>query len=155
MGMTVEELLEIEAIKKMRTMWAHYYDSGDVENLANLFTEDGVCEFIEKYGGSWVGRDEIRDKYYQYAPPDKPSYMGFHAATNVWINILSDTEAVGRWYILDFMFKDAETNPVNLFGVYDDSYLKVDGEWKIKHAKLHFLWPAREADTLGWPSHLK
>lgn len=155
MGTTVEELIEIEDIRKLRVMWSHYYDSGDVENLANLFTEDGVCEFSEKYGGHWVGRDQIRENYYKYAPAEQLSYSGFHAATNVWINVLSATEAIGRWYILDFSFKDADTNPVSLFGVYDDTYRKVDREWKIERAILHFLWPAREADSLGWPSHLK
>jgi len=153
--MTVEELLEIEEIKTLRVKWSHYYDSGDVENLANLFTEDGVCEFSEKYGGHWVGRDQIREMYYRYAPPEKPSYSGFHAATNVWINLLDDGTAIGRWYILDFKLGDGDENPVNLFGVYDDTYHKVDGDWKIHRAHLHFLWPNREADGLGWPNHLK
>jgi len=153
--MTIEELLEVEEIKTLRAKWSHYYDSGDVEKLADLFTEDGVCEFSEKYGGHWVGRDQIREMYYRYAPPEKPSYVSFHAATNVWINLLSADEAIGRWYLLDFHLKSADQNPVNLFGVYDDTYRKVDGAWKIHRAHLHFLWPDREAEGLGWPDQLK
>jgi len=58
--MTVEELLEIEEIKRLRIMYSHYIDGCDIDNLTGLFCEDAVCEFGEAYGGDWVGRETIR-----------------------------------------------------------------------------------------------
>ena len=106
MGTTLEELVEIEDIRKLRVMWSHYYGQRRRGKPRPICLPRTACaKFSEKYGGHWVGRDQIRDNYYKYAPPETPSYSGFHAATNVWINVLSATEAVGRWYILDFNFK--------------------------------------------------
>ena len=64
--MTIEELLEIEEIKNLRIMYSHYFDGGQIDALASLFTEDAVCEFTEDYGGNWVGRQAFRGNKSQY-----------------------------------------------------------------------------------------
>ena len=33
----IEELLERDAIKNVRIMYSHYFDMGDLDNLASLF----------------------------------------------------------------------------------------------------------------------
>ena len=33
---------------------------------------------------------------------------------------------------------------MTIFGIYDDIYQKVDGEWKIHRTRIDFLWPERE-----------
>jgi hypothetical protein len=140
--MTIEELLEIEEIKLLRVMYSHHFDGGQLDQLANLFTEDAVCEFTEEYGGNWVGRDTIKANYARYATPDRPfSFM--HANTNPWIRLLSPTEANGRWYLLDLTLREGVESPLGLFGVYDDVYRKVDGKWLIARTRIDFLWPNR------------
>ena len=59
-ALNIEVLLEIEGIKKLRIMYLHYLDGGDVDSLASLFCEDAVCEFGENYGGDWFGRPYSR-----------------------------------------------------------------------------------------------
>jgi len=142
--MTIEELLEIEEIKNLRIMYGHYFDGGDLDNLTALFCEDAVCEFGEAYGGDWVGRDAIRKGYGNYATPDNPPHSFMHAVTNPWIRLLSDTEANGRWYLLDLNLREDTENPLALFGIYDDAYRKVDGKWLISRTRIDFLWPRRE-----------
>ena len=61
--MTIEELLEIEAIKNTRHLYSHYYDGNKLDELVSLFTDDAVCEFGPEFGGDWVGKDQIRAKY--------------------------------------------------------------------------------------------
>ena len=51
----LRELLEVEAIRKLRNLYAHLLDSGDIDALAALFTEDAVCEFGPY--GEWHGRE--------------------------------------------------------------------------------------------------
>jgi hypothetical protein len=146
--MTIEELLDIEAIRKLRANWAHYYDGKEIDKLADLFTEDAVCEFSDKYGGHWVGREAIRANYARYSPPDKPRYGGLHAGTNHVIDILGPEDAVGRWYILDFNTREGVDDPIILFGLYEDTYRKENGQWNIRRARLNLLWPTRDAPGL-------
>ena len=142
--MTIEELLEIEEIKKLRIMYSHYFDGGDLDNLAMLFAEDAVCEFGAEYGGDWVGRATIKKNYGNYATPDTPPHSFMHANTNPWIRLLDDTTANGRWYLLDLNLSPEAENPIALFGIYDDEYKKIDGKWYIQRTRIDFLWPRRE-----------
>ena len=43
----------------------------------------------------------------------------------------------------DLNLADGNENPLFLFGVYDDLYKKVDGEWLIDRTRIDFLWPTR------------
>ena len=44
---TIEEHLEIEAIKKLRVLYSQFFDSHRTDEMAMLFTEDAVCEFSD------------------------------------------------------------------------------------------------------------
>ena len=57
----MQELAEIEVIKNLRIQYSHYFDGQHVDALADLFTEDAVCEFGPDYGGDWVGKAQIRE----------------------------------------------------------------------------------------------
>ena len=59
----LRELLEIEAIRKMRNLYSHLLDSGELDALAAIFTEDALCEFGPY--GEWQGRETIRASYQQ------------------------------------------------------------------------------------------
>jgi hypothetical protein len=140
--MTVDELIEIEQIKQLRILYSHHFDGGRIDELADLFTEDAVCEFTEDFGGDWVGRDAIRANYARFSVPGQPfSFM--HANTNPWIRLLGPTEANGRWYLLDLNTRPGAETPLSLFGVYDDVYRKVNGQWRIARTRIDFLWPNR------------
>ena len=40
--MTIDDLLDIESIKHLRALGSKYLDSGDLEALVDLYTEDAV-----------------------------------------------------------------------------------------------------------------
>lgn len=144
--MTVEELLEIERIKQLRVLYSHYFDGRDIDKLSSLFTEDAVCEFGPAYGGDWVGRKTITDNYRKYAEgEDRRTPFGFmHATTNSWVRLLSPDTANGRHYLIDLNVTVGVENPIILFGIYDDVYKKVRGNWLIHRTRIDFLWPRRE-----------
>ena len=64
--------------------------------------------------------------------------------TNPWIKLIDDTTANGRWYLHDLNTQPDIENPLILYGVYDDLYKKVFGQWKIHRTRIDFLWPKRE-----------
>ena len=142
---TPQELCEIEEIKEVRYLYTHYYDGQRVEELANLFTEDAVCEFGEEYGGNWVGREQIYNNYKNFIDGEGDDPHGvMHAVTNPWIRLADETTAHGRWYLLDLRTTPGVENPLILFGIYDETYEKTDDGWKIARTRIDFLWPRRE-----------
>ncbi len=143
--MTVEELLEIEAIKQMRYLYSHYYDGNMLDELVDLFTDDAVCEYGPAFGGNWTGKEEIRARYHEFLiGSGRAVHSQMHAVTNPWIRLLGDDRANGRWYQLNLNVAEGAENPLTLFGIYDDVYRKVDGAWKIELTRIDFLWPRRE-----------
>ena len=139
---TIDEYLEMEAIKKLRSLYSHYFDSHQVDKLAMLFTEDAVCEFGPPLSyGDWHGRDEIRDKYAQVASGGLKPFAFMHAVTNPWVELTGSDSATGRWFLLDFVLSETPT-PMTLTGVYNDVYRKVDGEWFIAKTRIDHIWMA-------------
>lgn len=149
----VRELLEIEAIKKVRLLYSHLVDARDIDALIDIMADDAVCE----YGpyGTWNGKEEIHEgwKAVFLSGGDISSvpYSGFHATTNQWVELTSESTAVSRTYLHDIIHEpDPRTNPVTWYGIYDEDYVKVEGVWKIQRCTLQFLWPQRLI-TGEWP----
>jgi len=143
--MTIDELLEIEAIKQLRHLYSHFYDGNRLDELVDLFTDDAICEFGPNFGGNWIGKEQIRSRYDDFLYGSKRAvHSQMHAVTNPWIRLSSADEAMGRWYQLNLNVAEGAENPLTLFGIYDDVYRKVGGEWKIHRTRIDFLWPKRE-----------
>ena len=140
----IEELVELEAIKNLRYLYCHYFDGQQVEKLADLFTDDAVCEFGPNYGGDWIGKEQISSNFATYADAEGIEHEVMHAVTNPWIRFIDDSTANGRWYLMDLRTAERAENPLILFGIYDDVYKKVDGNWLIDRTRIDFLWPKRE-----------
>lgn len=144
----LRQLLEIEEIKKVKLLYSQLMDLRDVDGLAEIFAEDAVCEFGPY--GSWHGKKEIHEKYREVFDGGVP-YGGFHSTTNQWVEMTGPTSAVSRTYLHDIVHEpDPRTNPFIWFGIYDEDYEKINGEWKIKRCTLQFLWPQRLI-TGEWP----
>lgn len=149
--MTIEELLDIESIRKTRNLYSYYLDAGDLDALVDLFTEDAVCEFGPY--GVWEGKATIRANYEVVERPmiEKGGFQTLHANTNHWVELTGADTGVGRVYLIDLMLDgDADKNPMVWLGLYDEAYRKVDGKWKISRSSLQFLWPKRHV-TEGFP----
>jgi ketosteroid isomerase-like protein len=139
-------LLEIEAIRDLKLRYAQYLDSLLIDHLADLFTEDAVCHFGPY--GEWSGRTAIRQNYHDVmAQTVKAAFGSMHHICNHRVELTGDGNAVGRSYLIDVLTeRRPDENPVLLYGLYDERYRKVDGDWKISFSRIHFLWPQREVD---------
>jgi len=153
--MKIEDLFALEEIRNLRLGYATHLDSLDADALAELFTEDAVCEFGSY--GTWSGRRSIRDSYKSIISPMKRKCDVIHIVTNPWVQLTALNEARGRWYLIEmvttqqpqagFTSPGGHANPLCYLGLYEDLYRKIDGRWLIAHVKLNFLWPQRPAES--------
>lgn len=138
----VARLEEIEAIKKLKMTYLRLCDTGyDVAKLASLFTEDAVWE-SNTYGIIVVqtGRQAIMEFLQDFG---RQTDWNVHFATNPQIEIADDRESArGEWYLFEpatmVSLHDAESrDAVVITGFYEDTYVKVAGEWKFAHVRVH------------------
>ena len=138
----LRELLEIEKIHKLKMLYAHLMDSHQIDALADLFTEDAVCEFGPEYG-NWEGRETIRANYHGVFD-EGDQFGAMHHQANHFVDLTGPETATGRSYLLDVMTTvKPEEQPIVWFGLYDEEYRKTKGQWLISKCSLQFLWPQR------------
>jgi hypothetical protein len=140
---TIENLIDIHEIKNLRILYSAYFDGQEIDKLMELLTPDVVCEFGPEYGGNWEGHETIRANFLSYMDREGQPWSVMHAITNHIIELTGPDTAKGRCYLLDLNLADGNPDPLFLFGVYDDLYKKVDGNWLIYRTRIDFLWPTR------------
>jgi hypothetical protein len=157
----IDDLIAKEEIKRLRWGYCAHLDSHDLDSMISMFTEDAVLDFGADYGGSWVGHEEIRRNYTHWMAQMGKPFDALHVVTNPWITLRSDTEADGRWYLLDLLIRQkphtgletvgGHANPLVWIGIYEDQYRKLADGWRISRVKLHFLWPTKHMGDLERP----
>jgi hypothetical protein len=145
----LRELLEIEEIRKVRLLYSHLMDSHRIDELADLFTPDGVCVFGPY--GRWEGRETIRANFWDVEGGGHDTYRAIHNTCDHWVELTGPDSAVGRAYLIDVVTdRPPADHPLVVLGVYDEDYVKVDGAWKIAECRLQFIWPERNTSD-GYP----
>jgi ketosteroid isomerase-like protein len=146
----LRRLLEVEEIRKVRLLYSHLLDEGDISALAEIFTEDALCEFGPY--GTWEGRETIRTGFEKsYEQDIKMPFGTLHNTIDHRVELTTETTAVGRCYLIDVIthtldvitHRPHEGMPIVWFAVYEDEYRKDDGTWRIAKMSLQFLWPER------------
>lgn len=141
----IQELVALEAIRKLKYLYAHHLDMKDVDRLVALFAEDALCEFGSSYG-VWRGAAEIRAGY--QAEIDKVrgiDYPFMHTLSTPWIELTSQNTATGKWYLVEMLTEsNSVKEPLRFTGVYTDEYRRIGGQWKISRTRLDFTWPVRD-----------
>ena len=142
--MTVEELLEIEEIRQPRYLYALYLDAGEIGKLVELFLEDGVAEWPEHMGGFWEGRQRLYEGWMAvYKEADLP-FAHMHVATNPFVRLTGPDTANGRYYGISVHTTEEDIkDAMNVMGVHDDLYRKVDDKWYFEKTRYDFLYPRR------------
>lgn len=105
------------------------------DEIVRLFAQDGVLEVPPEYGGRQVGRSAIHDFWMQQS-------VAFSFADHLVFNERIDVngvEARGRWKNVIPATTLVENKPVAqwILGDYDDDFVKVDGQWRIKSVKVN------------------
>jgi SnoaL-like domain len=131
----LQYLIDLEEIKRLKYKFSWSLETSAPNDLADLFTEDGWID-----AGPWGrmnGQAKIR-KGYVRAYENAPQFTAMHCVTNPRIMIDGDT-AEGTWYLLDCNTR-GNGPPLLILAVYEETYRRVDGEWKYTSVTLNFKW---------------
>lgn len=134
----IQCLMDIEAIKQLKHAYFRCVDTANLEELGTLFHEEVQVRF--KGGGyEWNlnGRQEYVDNIGMAFSKEA---VGQHNAHHPEIQILSETEATGIWYLADNMWILNHNALTTGTALYWDRYEKVDGRWLIKETNYERIY---------------
>src|SRR5690606_15426147 len=145
----VEKLEATRAVKKLQRAFGFYVDRGLWGDAADLFTDQGSIEI--GVDGVYVGKDRIREYLKRLHGGQEGLIYG---QLNEWITLqpavfvaADGQSATARWRdqgMLGQYKQHAEWRD----GIYENSYVKEDGFWKIRslHLWVNFVVPYED----GW-----
>jgi hypothetical protein len=153
--MELWELVAREEIRDTVARYAHYADSGRVDDFIGLFTEDAVLEI--KGRTVFRGREGIRgmiEGAKTGVAERAASRLIRHNNTNVLIELDGPTRARTRMYFVAYM-----ANGPDHWGRYRDVLVpEADGRWRFQERVVSLdghapdAWGGLEQDRLGPPA---
>ncbi len=125
-------LEDIELIRQLKYAYCRCIDTAGWDELEGLFTEDASVRYE---GGSYLfeaqGRDKIMEAL-RYAFHSEA--IALHHVNHPEITVTSPTDATGTWYLKDWFLDLRNKIITDGSSLYRDTYVKQDGQWKIKRA---------------------
>lgn len=143
----VARLEDQDAVENLQATFGFFFDKGLWEDTADLFAREGTFEY--GLSGVYVGQQRIRQALLLLGPEGLgQGYLNNHMQLQAVITVAPDgSTATGRWQGM-VMLAEPGTNGVWGVGIYENSYVKEDGVWKI--ANLHFYPTAFTEYDRGW-----
>jgi bile-acid 7alpha-dehydratase len=141
-------LKDIEAIKQLKGKYFRCLDSKLWNELAECFTEDATSSYSGgKY--SFNGRDAII-KFLSEGM--LPSMISMHQGHHPEIEFTGPSSAKGVWSFEDYLIIGERNRGLRGAAFYQDEYVKVAGQWKIKHTGYNRIfeevWDRGETKSL-------
>ena len=125
---------DIEAIKQLKARYFRFLDTKDWEGFRSVFAPDATIDTSADDGSIHHGRDE----FLAFLTPILTDVVTVHHGHAPEITLTSDTTATGIWAMEDVL-EFGEGHPVSTvhgWGHYHETYVKLDGEWKIQSTRL-------------------
>jgi SnoaL-like domain len=124
-------VIDDKAIRDLLADYALRLDADDLDACLELFADDGEFEVY----GKTLSRDRIR-KMFMRAP------KGMHLTGAALIDVRGET-ATARSQVL---FVDSSTHQMRP-ALYDDDLVVVDGQWRFRRRRCHFLTASGLSDS--------
>ena len=125
--MEIWELIARESIRDLVARYNANGDSGRLEEMLEVFTDDAV---VEGRDSEYVGKDAIREFFGGAIERTRSGQGGAkfvrHNTATHQIDLLSETEAKGRCY-----YTVLTDHGLDHWGRYVDDYRKIGDDWKI------------------------
>ena len=134
----VRRLEEIDAIKRLKYKYVRCVDSKLWDDLAQCFIQEATTSYGGKY--SPAGLAAILDFLRKYNPPE---VITMHHVHHPEIELTGAETARATWALQDYVI--SLKGDWSHFGtaLYQDEYVKVDGQWKIKHTGYKRIFSER------------
>ena len=123
------------------------------DDVKSCFTEDATAYFK---GGSYEIDLKNRDEIVTFmAEAFHPNAIAMHQGHHPEIDILSETEAKGLWYLHDIFINLNDNTTLRGSALYTDTYKKVGEEWKIATTSYQRIYEEIEprSDNIQVLSH--
>jgi len=134
----IQTLMDIEAIKQLKHAYFRCLDTANFDELATIFHPDVSVHFV---GGSYEWKLQGRDEYLAaLRSAFNREAVGHHNGHHPEIQMLSDNEATGIWYLADDMWILTHKFHTKGTAMYWDRYVKADGRWKIRETRYRRLY---------------
>lgn len=134
----IQHLMDIEAIKQLKHAYFRCIDTANFDELATLFHPEISVHFV---GGFYEWRCEGRE---EFMANQRQSFhkraVGHHNGHQPEIQLLSDSEATGLWYLADHMWILEHRFHTTGSALYADRYVKEDGRWWIRETKYRRIY---------------
>src|SRR5436190_5000669 len=143
---------DVSAIRRLQREYGYYVDKGMWEDVADLYADDAVANYP---AGTYIGKPSIRKHLYmnvgggqvgENGLPENRIYNHIHIKPVVHLDAGGQT-AKGRWRAFA-MFGSFSGGATWAEGVYEMTYAKDHGVWKIKNLDYHSGFGAPYAT--GW-----
>lgn len=129
-------LEEIEAIKRLKYKYLRCVDCKLWDELAECFIPDATTSFSSG-DYSYQGVDAIVNFLSECL---SLNWLSMHQGHQPEIELTGDTTAKGTWGLEDYVIMLDGNLSLHGAGYYHDEYVKVNGEWKIKHTGYERLF---------------
>ena len=134
----IQRLMDIEAIKQLKHAYFRCVDTANLDELGTLFHENVQVRFK---GGGYEWNLNSRQEYVDnIGMAFSKEAIGQHNAHHPEIQILSETEATGMWYLADNMWILNHNALTTGTALYWDRYEKVGGKWLIKETSYERIY---------------
>ncbi|MDO8863038.1 nuclear transport factor 2 family protein [Haliea sp. E1-2-M8] len=125
----IQRLMDIEAIKQLKHCYLRCVDTANLEEMSELFHDDVHVHFK---GGTYEWKLDGKAEYLAAIGQSFNTRMiGQHNGHHPEIQILSETEATGVWYLADLAWQLDIGNFLQGTLLYWDRYVKENGRWLI------------------------
>ena len=134
----LQMLLDIEEIKNLKHRYFRAIDMADFDLLDEVFAENITIDYR---GGTYrwesEGKNTIKESL-RHAFHNQSAAM--HTAHHPEIDILSETEATGKWYLQDIFYNFDLDSVTQGTALYEDKYIKVNERWLIQYSEYDRIW---------------
>ena len=128
----MQRMMDMEAIKQVKHAYFRCLDTANMEELAYT-------------GGDYEIKLDGRDQFIgAMTQAFNAEGVGRHNGYMPEIQMVSETEATGIWYLYDHYWALNAKHLTHGTALYWDRYLKVDGRWAIKETKYQRIYQINE-----------
>lgn len=127
----VQQLKDINEIQKLKYAYFRCVDTANLTELRTLLHDDVTNDLV---GGDYSVSIKGADEFVDFIRAQLHSkIVALHQGHHPEIEILSETEARGSWYLWDLFIDMAANTQMYGSALYEDRYVKENGRWLIKH----------------------
>ena len=144
--MGIDDLIEIEAIKRLKYRYMRCVDLRLWDEIGECFTDDATVAYDS---GRWstTGRTAIVELLRSGLGPE---VLSAHTVHHPEIDLTSPVTASGIWALQDFVFNRRSNTSLHGAAFYDDRYAKADGRWSISHTGYTRTFELRSGLEPAW-----